>query len=116
MNKRRPLLSEQRRSQGVMQTLRGTERRTRALERAGVSEATTTAGAAIASLVNNTGATADNTVAAVTDPADTPASADALRDDLVANVIPGIEANFSDITAKLNEVIEVLRAAGLVQR
>lgn len=37
---------------------------------------------------DNTAGTASRTLAALPDPADTPASADALRDDLVANVLP----------------------------
>jgi hypothetical protein len=39
------------------------------------------------------------TKTAITDPADTPADADALRDDLVANALADIDANFDDIEA-----------------
>jgi hypothetical protein len=39
-------------------------------------------------VTDNTAGTASRTWAALPDPTDTPASADALRDDLVANVLP----------------------------
>ena len=52
-------------------------------------------------LTDNSGGTPDTTLAAVdvaiTDPADAPADADALRDDLVANAIPEIEASLTTI-------------------
>ena len=52
-------------------------------------------------LTDNSGGTPDTTLAAVdveiTDPADTPADADALRDDLVANAIPEIEASLTTL-------------------
>lgn len=49
----------------------------------------------------------------ITDPADTPASADALRDDLVANAIPEIEAALDALGTKINSIIATLEAAGL---
>jgi hypothetical protein len=76
--------------------------------------------------------TADSTIAAVPDPTDTPATADALRDDLVTNVIPVINAdildlgakinalqtelnaNILDLGAKVNEIRTALRTAGLM--
>ena len=39
---------------------------------------------------------------AITDPADTPADADALRDDLVANTIPSIEAKLDALATVVN--------------
>lgn len=60
---------------------------------------------AITPLTDNTGGTANNTLAAIPDPADTPASADALRDDLVANVLPRIRDAFADVAAKVNAII-----------
>lgn len=55
-----------------------------------------------ATLTDNSGGTANTTVQALTDPADTPASADALRDDLVANLIPELRNNFADLVAQIN--------------
>lgn len=49
---------------------------------------------------------ADASVAhAITDPVDTPATADVLRDDLVANAIPEIKAAFDALGAKINEIL-----------
>lgn len=57
---------------------------------------------------------ADATTAhAITDPSDSPADADALRDDLVANAIPQIEAALDAIGGKVNAIITVLEAFGL---
>ena len=55
-----------------------------------------------ATLTDNSGGTANTTVQALTDPADTPITADALRDDLVANLIPELRNNFADLTAQIN--------------
>jgi chromosome segregation ATPase len=63
-----------------------------------------TALAAIAALTDSSGGTADNTVASPPNPADTPATADALRDDIVTNVLPVIRNDLADLTAKLNAV------------
>ena len=54
------------------------------------------------------------TVHAITDPADTPASADALRDDLVANTIPSIEAALNDIGTHVNAIIAKLQMAEIL--
>lgn len=70
--------------------------------------------AAITSLTDSTGGTANNTVQALTDPADAPLLADNLRDDLVANLIPELRNNFADLTAKVNSIITVLRNHGLI--
>jgi hypothetical protein len=58
--------------------------------------------------------TANSTLVAVPDPTDTPATADALRDDLVTNVIPVINADILDLGAKINEIRTALRNAGLM--
>jgi len=54
----------------------------------------------------------------VTDPADTPATADALRDDLVLNTIPSIEAALNalgaEFNAKFNDLIDKLQTANLM--
>jgi len=55
------------------------------------------------------GAITDATTShAITDPADTPADADALRDDLVANTIPDIEAALDALGTKLNSILTAL--------
>ena len=59
----------------------------------------------IAALTDNTTGTANDTLEAIPDPADTPADADALRDDIVANALPAIRNNFADLAAKVNELI-----------
>ncbi len=82
-----------------------------------------------AALTDNTGGTADATIAAIPDPADAPATADALRDDLVANALPAIRNAIADLAAQvnnartdgldttsaLNAVIDDLQALGLAQ-
>ena len=55
-------------------------------------------------------ATASHTI---TDPADTPATADALRDDLVANALPEITSALDALGSKINSVILVLERHGL---
>ena len=65
-------------------------------------------GAAITALTYNLVAgTPSNALEALPNPTDTPASADALRDDLVAVLIPALRNNFADLAAKIEE----LRAA-----
>lgn len=71
-------------------------------------------GSAIASLTDSTGGTANDTVQALTNPADLPATADALRDDLVANLIPELRNNYADLAAKVNTILTALRNHGLI--
>lgn len=59
-----------------------------------------------AAVTNNVTGTPDAIIVDITDPADTPASADALRDDLVANALAEIRANFADVA----DILEKLRA------
>lgn len=80
-------------------------------------------------LTDNSGGSADSTIAAMTDPADTPLTADALRDDLVANYLLAARNNVADLAAKvnaliidlanakqvLNQVIDDLQTNGLLQ-
>jgi hypothetical protein len=80
-------------------------------------------------LTDNTTGTANTTLQAIPDPADTPASADALRDDIVANDLPAIRNNFADLAASnnaiiadladvkqlLNSVIDDLQSLGILQ-
>lgn len=56
-------------------------------------------------LTDNSGGSADSTIAAMTDPADTPVTADALRDDLVANYLAAARNNIADLAAKVNALI-----------
>ena len=51
---------------------------------------------------------------AITDPADSPASADALRDDLVANTIPEIKAALDALGAKLNALLLALETGEIL--
>lgn len=69
---------------------------------------------AIASLTDNTAGTANDTLQAVPDPADAPVSADALRDDLVANALPAIRNDFADLAAKVNAILTALRSRRVI--
>lgn len=68
----------------------------------------------VAALVDNSAGTANGTVEAMADPTDTPATADALRDDLVAVLLPAIRNNVAECVTKINEIRTVLRAAKLM--
>ncbi len=78
----------------------------------GVAPTTRTTG--IAQLTDNTGGTANSTLGAIPDPADTPITADALRDDLVANTLPPIRDDLADLAAKLNVVMTALKSLGII--
>jgi hypothetical protein len=81
-----------------------------------------------AALTDNTAGAANTTLQALPDPADTPATADALRDDVVANLIPALRNNYADLAASnnaiiadladlkqlVNSIIDDLQALGLV--
>lgn len=69
---------------------------------------------AVTALTDSSGGTANNTIQALTNPADAPATADALRDDLVANLIPELRNNFADLAAKVNEIRTALVNHGLL--
>lgn len=69
---------------------------------AAYSTVSATITAATTALTDNTAGTANDTLQALPDPADTPATADALRDDLVANLIPALRNNYADLAAKCN--------------
>lgn len=62
-------------------------------------------------LTDNSAGTANTTIEAMPDPADTPLTADALRDDLVANFILAVRNNIADITAQVNALIADLANA-----
>jgi len=70
--------------------------------------------AAGVNLTDNSGGAADNTIQALPDPADAPATADALRDDLVLNLIPALRNNYADLAAKVNKALTVIRDVGLM--
>ena len=53
------------------------------------------------------------TTHAITDPADSPADADALREDLVTNVIPDIESKLNALATIINTLITVPETFGL---
>ena len=63
---------------------------------------------AIASLTGTPG-TANDAMTAIAAPTDSPASADALRDDLTAVMIPAINNNFADLQAKVNAILAAMR-------
>lgn len=65
-------------------------------------------------LADNTTGTPSETIAAIPSPADTPASADALRDDLNTNAFPSIRNAFASLTARQNLILDVLRGHGLI--
>lgn len=68
--------------------------------------------AAIAALVDSSGgAAANGTIEAIADPADSPATADALRDDLVANTLAQTRNAIKELATKVNQIIAGL--AGL---
>lgn len=69
---------------------------------------------AIVHLTDSTGGTANNTVAALPVLTDSPATADALRDDIVTNMVPVLASNFADLTAKVNAILTTLESAGLL--
>lgn len=70
--------------------------------------------AAIAALTDNTSGTVSSTLAALPDPANTPADADALRDDIVANLLPPLRNAVASLSAKQNLVLATLRTNNLV--
>lgn len=51
---------------------------------------------------------------AITDPGDSPASVDALRDDLVTNTIPTVESSLNTLGGKINALIAALESYGLL--
>lgn len=60
------------------------------------------------------GAVGDGALQAIPDLADTPASVDALRDDLVANALLALRNNLQEILDQLASLRSALRAHGLI--
>jgi hypothetical protein len=58
--------------------------------------------------------TANDTMTAIANPTDSPATADALRDDLVAVLIPALNNNLADLQTKVNAILAALRTAGVI--
>jgi len=69
--------------------------------------------AEVVNLTDNSGGTdGGDTVAVITDPADSPADADALRDDLVTNTISELRDAIATLAAKVNELQTAMKDAG----
>lgn len=58
--------------------------------------------------------TANSALQALPDPTDTPATADALRDDLVATLYPALRNNFADVGTQIEAIRAALVNAGLM--
>ncbi len=58
--------------------------------------------------------TANTTLEALANPTDTPGTADALRDDLVAVFIPALRNNIADLATAVNAIRTALVNAGLM--
>jgi hypothetical protein len=58
--------------------------------------------------------TANNALQAMPDPTDAPATADALRDDLVATLYPALRNNFADVASAISDLRTALVNAGLM--
>lgn len=67
----------------------------------------------IVALTDNSGGTANNTIALLPVLTDTPASADALRDDIVNNFVPVLKDSIADLAGKINTIITTLDNAGI---
>lgn len=70
--------------------------------------------AATTAFTDSVGGTVNDTLSAIPDPADTPASADALRDDLVTNTLPKIRNAISSLAAKWNTFRTNARTSGVL--
>lgn len=68
----------------------------------------------VGALTDGSGGSPDQSIEALNDPTDSPADADALRDDLVANLLPSIRNNFADLAAQMNDFRAKLQAKGIM--
>lgn len=73
------------------------------------------AGASQGALTDNTGGTVDGTLEALPDPADAPASVDALRDDLALNLLPALRNDLADLADRVNALRSALVALGAIK-
>lgn len=71
-------------------------------------------GDAVTDYTDSVGGSVSSTLAAIPDPANAPVDADALRDDLVANVLPAIRNAISSIASKENATRQELRDTGVI--
>lgn len=55
-------------------------------------------------------AISDLALESLTDPINSPATADALRDDLVANTVAEARTNFTDVQTAINAILAAMRA------
>ncbi|KKK90971.1 hypothetical protein LCGC14_2717670, partial [marine sediment metagenome] len=62
-------------------------------------------------ITDNIGGTINNTLDAIPDPADAPADADVLRDDLVANTLPEIRDALSTLAARIDDIRDIISEA-----
>jgi hypothetical protein len=58
--------------------------------------------------------TANDIMTQIAAPTDSPATADALRDDIAANLVPAVNNNFADLQVKVNSILSALRALGAI--
>lgn len=65
---------------------------------------------ALTSLGGTLTGTTDGTLADIAVPTDTPATADALRDDIATNMVPAINLQLKELQAKVNAIIAALKA------
>lgn len=70
--------------------------------------------ATVTALTDSIGGSVNATLSAIPDPADSPATADALRDDLVTNALPKVRNALSSIASTVNSIRTALRASGLM--
>lgn len=66
----------------------------------------------VGALTDSVGGSQSRTLASIPDPADSPLTADALRDDLVANVLPKIRDAVSGLADFSNDLRTNMRATG----
>lgn len=78
-------------------------------------QATITPEPDIPDLTDSTTGTPGATLAALPDPTDAPADADALRDDLVANVLPVLRDHIASLNAEIDKLKAALRATGIIE-
>lgn len=74
----------------------------------------TSQASAAADLTGNAAGSTDGIIQPLTDPASALLSVDALRNDLVANIIPELRNNIDELRVKVNSALTTLRGVGLI--
>jgi len=74
-----------------------------------------TPAAAIVDLTASGAGTANDAISAMSNLSDSPATADALRDELNAVWKPIFDNNFADLQVKMNAILAALRTAGVIE-